>query len=394
VSDYLIQDPASLRRILDSILLIEADLELPALLQHVIEEARWMTGARYGALALLNEDRSDLAEFITVGFEPGEEQRIGPGLTGGAIVSLLVADPHPLPAEGLSSLAVTSGFPSSHDPVRSILGVPIKLRDQFYGNIYLTDKVGSADFTEEDEAAVRALAMAAGIAIENVRLHGAQDGAVHDERDRLARDLHDTVIQQLFAVGLSLQSIAGAAGAADVTERLHHVIRDVDDTIRQLRSIIFAVGVTAYEETLRSRVVLLLNELRPVLRFDVHSFFDGQVDTVIAGDIAGHLLMTLREALTNVARHAEATVTTVHVSVAEGQCQLLVIDNGCGIDADNLGSGGLGLSNLRRRAEMLHGRFEFESPRTGGTVLTWRVPLVPAGQPAGPPGNGDAHWSD
>ena len=205
---HLIEDPAKLRRVLEATLLIEADLDLPTLLRHIVEEARSMAGARYGALGVLDDDGTALTEFITVGLEPEEEERIGPRPTGRGILGLLTRDPKPLRISRLDTHPDRYGFPPDHPPMTSFMGVPLKVRDEVYGNLYLTDKVGWSEFTSDDEALIGALALAAGIAIENARLHErVTEAAVYEERDRLARDLHDTVIQRLFAIGLSLQSM-------------------------------------------------------------------------------------------------------------------------------------------------------------------------------------------
>ena len=168
---HSIEDPSRLRRILDAVLLIEKDLELPALLRHVIEEACSMTGARYGALGVLNDDRTALAEFITVGLSSDEEAQIGPRPTGKGVLGLLVTDPQPLRLSRLGDHPDSFGFPPNHPPMTSFLGVPVKVRDDVYGNLYLTDKVGWSEFTRDDVALVEALALAAGVAIENTRLH-------------------------------------------------------------------------------------------------------------------------------------------------------------------------------------------------------------------------------
>src|ERR1035441_6046322 len=218
---HSVDDPAKLRRLLEATLLVEADLELPVLLGHVVEEACSMTGARYGALGVLNEDRTELAQFITVGLDPDEEERIGHRPTGRGVLGLLITEPQPLRLANLGSHPDSFGFPAHHPPMVSFLGVPIKVRDEVYGNLYLTDKVGWSEFTADDVALVEALAVAAGIAIENARLHErVREVAVVEDRDRLARDLHDTVIQRLFAVGLSLQSLASTATGPRVTDRL------------------------------------------------------------------------------------------------------------------------------------------------------------------------------
>ncbi len=135
-------DPSTLRRVLDAMLLIEADLDLPVLLRHVIEEACAMTGARYGGLGVLDESRTRLVEFITVGFEADQEEEIGARPAGQGDLGLLVTNPEPLRLSQLFAHEGSFGFPAGHPPMTSFLGVPIKVRDEVFGNLYLTDKVG------------------------------------------------------------------------------------------------------------------------------------------------------------------------------------------------------------------------------------------------------------
>ena len=371
-----IEDPAKLRRVLEATLLLEADLELSAALRHFIEEARSMTGARYGALGVLDADRTALAEFITVGLEPDEEDKIGARPTGKGVLGLLITDPQPLRLADLGSHPQSYGFPPNHPPMTSFLGVPIKVRGEVYGNLYLTDKIGWSEFTSDDESLVAALALAAGIAVENARLHQrVQEVAVYEDRERMARDLHDTVIQRLFAVGLSLQSMAEAAVTSEMTERLNAAISDLDDTIRQVRSTIYELGSAVSGQGLRSRILSLVRDLSPVLGFTVSALFDGPVDAAIPDEIAEHLLAVVREAVTNIGRHARATQANVTVTVADGVCCLRVSDDGVGIDPTKASEGGFGLVNLRRRAEKLHGSFALESSANGGTSLAWQVPV-------------------
>ena len=336
-----------------------------------------MTGARFGALGVLDEDHSALAEFITVGLGPDEVAQIGTLPTGKGVLGVLIADPMPLRLARIDSHVESYGFPPRHPPMTSFLGVPIKVRDEVYGNLYLTDKVGWSEFTREDEALVGALAVAAGIAIENARLHQrVQEVAVHDERDRMARDLHDTVIQRLFGAGLRLQGIAGAVREADIARRMGAVVTEIDESITQLRSIIYALGLAGGERDIRAKIITLLRDLAEVVGFEVRSAFDGAVDSAISDEIAEHLLIIVREAVTNIGRHAHATEATVRVSVDADHCQLTVTDNGRGMGAGKTREGGLGLANMRRRAEKLRGSFNLESPPSGGTSLTWRVPTL------------------
>jgi len=373
MSHHTIEDPAMLRRVLDAVLLIEADLELPVLLRHVTEETCAMTGAGYGALGVLDETRTCLAEFITVGLEPDQEEAIGARPSGRGVLGLLVANPQPLRLSHLRAHGDSFGFPAGHPPMTSFLGVPIKVRDEVFGNLYLTDKIGSDEFTREDESLVTSLAIAAGIAIENARLHRlVQEHAVSDDRERVARDLH-TVIQTLFGAGLSIQGIAGAV-PSDVSDQLGAVASTIDYAISQLRATIYELGLTGGELGIRARIISLLRQLTIVAGFEVHSSFCGPVDWAISDVIAEHLLATVREAVTNVGRHARATQASVRLSVASDECLLQVTDNGRGLGPRESREGGLGLTNMRRRAEKLGGRFEVIS-QGGGTVLTWRVPL-------------------
>ena len=371
-----IEDPAKLRRVMEATFLIEADLDLPVLLRHVIDEALSMTNARYGALGVLNEARTGLVEFITSGLTPEQEEEIGGRPTGRGVLGLLISDPKPMRVPKIGSHPNSFGFPLKHPPMTSFLGVPIKVRDEVYGNLYLTDKIGWSEFTSDDEALVGALAIAAGIAIENARLHQqVQDAAVFGERDRLARDLHDTVIQRLFAVGLSLQVVAGRVDSEGEVDRLNVAIADIDDTIRQLRTTIFELGLDPTSPGPRASVLALIDELNRVVGFKVNTTIDGPIDASLSNQIVEQLLATLREALTNIGRHAEATRASVTLSVDSEVCRLQVLDNGHGIIHQKGGPRGNGLGNMRRRAEKLGGSFQIENPDAGGTLLIWQVPL-------------------
>jgi signal transduction histidine kinase len=372
---HSIEDPSKLRRVLEASLLIEKDLELPVLLRHVVEEACSMTGARFGALGVLNEDRTALSEFITVGLAPDQEARIGTRPTGRGVLGLLIADPKPIRLADLNSHPNSYGFPPNHPPMTSFLGVPLKVRDEVYGNLYLTDKIGWSEFTNDDVALVEVLALAAGIAIENARLHQqVQVVAVYEDRDRLARDLHDTVIQRLFGVGLHLQSMAGRA-PRDMSAGLGDAVAEIDRVIDRIRATIYQLGMGGEDRGFRDQVVSLVHELGSVVGFDVDVAFDGPVDTAISAQVAEHLMAVIGESLTNIGRHAHATQASLTIKVENGRCQLTLLDNGDGLDESKLREGGLGLLNLRARAEKLEGTFVIEKAQGGGTLLTWQVPL-------------------
>lgn len=359
-----------------AMLLIEGDLALPLLLEHLVGEARAMVGARYGAMGVLNDDHTALSEFISVGLTPDEEARIGHRPTGRGVLGLLITDPQPLRLADIQAHPDSYGLPAGHPPMTSFLGVPVKVRDEVYGNLYLTDKMGWSEFTQDDEDLVVALATAAGVAIENARLHErVQQLAVLDDRDRIARDLHDAVIQRLFAVGLSLQGLVTLAGPTAVGSGLTQAVGDIDDTIRQIRSMIFELALDG-GGGVRAGVLALISELNAVVGFEFRVTLDGPLDTTVTERMAEHLLAALREALTNIGRHAQATEATVGLHVGSGWCTLEVVDNGIGQHADQATAGGrMGVANLRRRAQKLDGELVVDHPDAGGTRLLWRVPL-------------------
>ena len=354
--------------------MIEADIDLPVLLRHLVEEARTLVDARYGALGVLNPARTGLEQFLTVGLDEPDERAIGLRPTGRGVLGLLITEPAPLRLSELGSHPQSFGFPANHPPMGTFLGVPIRARGEVFGNLYLTDKVGAEDFTEEDEALTEALALAAGIAIDNTRLHDrVRTMSVLDDRERIGRDLHDKVVQRLFAVGMALQGAARLPDLNLVRERIDKVVDDLDATITEIRTTIFELGDSALPGGLRQAVVGLADELAPTVGVRPDLTFEGAIDNAIPQQTADHLLSVLREVLSNVGKHAQASRVLVVLAVGD-EVILEVVDNGVGFAPPSDG-GGLGLSNLRSRAEKLGGTFAIQAVQGGGTKVTWRVPI-------------------
>jgi signal transduction histidine kinase len=373
-----IDDPLKLRRLVQSMLMMEGELHLPVVLRQLVGEACALVDARYGALGVLSESGNSLDQFITVGLDPDEEFAIGPRPSGRGVLGTLIIEALPLRLADIAQSPDSFGFPPNHPPMRSFLGVPVRVRGEVYGNLYLTDKTTAKEFTEEDEATALTLAQAAGIAIENARLHGvARDHTLAEDRDRIARDLHDTVIQRLFAVGLSLQGTARLVERPEVASRIGDAINKLDETIRHLRTAIFNLEMTINHDGFRRMVFDLLHELTPVIGAVPHVTFTGLVDSVVTGPVADHALATLREALTNVGRHAAATHVAVTVAASD-DLRLVVVDDGKGMVG--AGADGRGLRNMRARAERFGGSLELGTSREGGTRLIWRIPLADAGR--------------
>jgi signal transduction histidine kinase len=371
---HRIDDPEKLRRLMAAVLMVSADIELSELLRHFIAEACSLVEARYGALGVLNPARTALDQFLTVGLSDEEERQIGPRPTGRGVLGLLITDPEPLRLDELHSHPDSYGFPPHHPPMDSFLGVPLRVRGEVYGNLYLTDKLNGEPFNEEDEAMAEALAQAAGIAIQNTRLNDTvRLVGLLDDRDRIARDLHDRVIQRIFSVGMSLQGAVRMPGPPELLGRVSKAVEALDATIDEIRTAIFELEDGTHSGGLRRSVLDLANELAPLLGSRPDVAFNGPIDSGVSQQAADHLLAVLREALTNAGKHAGATRFRVAVSVG-GELRLEVADNGRGISLPAAELQGLGLSNLRHRAEKLGGTLEFHVPDGGGTLVVWSVP--------------------
>ncbi|GAB3580249.1 sensor histidine kinase [Calidifontibacter terrae] len=531
--------------LLDAVVAVTADLELSDVLSRIVRAACELVDAKYGALGVLDRDREHLVEFITRGLTDEERAAIGDLPHGKGVLGLLIHEPLPLRLADLSTHAASYGFPANHPPMHTFLGAPVRIRNEVFGNIYLTEKSDGGEFTDDDESILVALASAAGVAIDNARLYErtrrqrawvetsselsqrllegstersamrflvaaavehayARNGfvALHDElgqlhvatcdlahgeepcdivlsapdwqrfvqhgepvllgdasaqgsdsddelrkelssvlgeghgdvailpvvvgtedvgvlvvvwntdspslasemldllgslaaqaglamtasraqrdksrlvlledRDRIARDMHDNVIQRLFGTGLSLQAASHLATHPTVRARLDEAVDDLDRAIKDIRHAIFELHDVA-ASTVQQAVQAVAINLAPTLGFHPEVGIEGPVDRLPAG-IVGDLLAVVREALTNIARHAGADQASVRVECAR-DLVVTVRDNGRGIVATDRRSG---LDNLAQRARMRGGSFDVRSVIPSGTELVWRIPLTAA----------------
>jgi signal transduction histidine kinase len=371
-----VDDPEKLRRLMAAVLMITADVELSELLRDLVNEARSLVGARYAALGVLNATRTAVEEFLTAGLTEEEEAGIGPPPTGRGVLGLLITEPVPLRIANLKDHPDRYGFPPNHPQMTTFLGVPVRVRREVYGNLYLTDKEGGAVFTDEDEALAVAFALAAGIAIENHRLHEqVRVISVLDDRNRIARDLHDRVIQRVYAVGMSLDGATRLSDLHQVMERIARAIDELDATITEIRSAIFELGESAVPGGLRKSVLHLADTLTETLGVRPEVRFSGAVDNDVPQHVGDQVLAVVREGLTNAGKHAGARHVFLDVDVTD-RLTVEVTDDGTGIDLPLPGSSGLGLVNLRERAKKLGGTFEIFPGSGGGTRLVWSVPLA------------------
>ncbi|NEW71621.1 GAF domain-containing protein [Streptomyces rapamycinicus] len=529
--------------LLDAVLVIGSDLELEVVLQRIVESAVSLVDAEYGALGVLGEEGT-IKQFLTVGIDEETIAGMGHYPRGEGILGLLIRHPEPLRLANLARHPSSVGFPSGHPPMTSFLGTPIKVREQVFGNLYLTDKQGAAEFDADDEAVLRTLAAAAGVAIDNARLYddarrrqrwlaasneltrsllsgteptavlesftatlremagadlvtlaipvgdsgelvieaasgmraedarglvlgaatlaakvfasgetitsdavsadpratggsaavvelgpaflvplGTRDHVrgvlqvanvpggpvftdavidmvigygnqaalalevaehrqdadrmlVLNDRDRIARDLHDLVIQRLFAGALTLQSTLGRlADRPQEGARVQRVVDDLDDTIKVIRSTIYSLGEQerSRSEGLRARLVAAMERAAEALGFAPALRMTGLLDTNVPAGHAEHMLAVAGEALSNAARHAQATAVDVSVEVTDTALRLKVADNGHGVDPAVTRRSGL--ANLRQRAEELGGSFSLRPNEPTGTVVEWAAPL-------------------
>ena len=381
--------PKQMLRLLDAVMAIGSEQTLADALRRITETAAVLVDAQYAALGVLDESGSRLAEFITVGLGVDETARIGTRPEGHGILGLLILEPRPLRLPDLHAHPDSFGFPPGHPPMTSFLGVPIRMRGVVYGNLYLTDKADGQVFTDIDQELAVGLAAAAGLAIENARLHEqARLAGLLDERERIARDLHDDVIQRLFATGMSLQAIAHVTNDPVTAERITRVVDELDVSIRQVRSTIFELHQsTTGPRSLRGEILTICDDAARALGFRPECDVRGPVDSAVTETSGDHLLLCLREALSNVARHARATSVEVGVAVVvdRGRLVLRVADDGVGYEPTP-GRRTSGLDNMLVRAEASDGTFAIHARAGGGTVVTWDVPLAPS-EPAGEDGS-------
>ena len=369
---HRITDPERLHALIDAILLIETDADLDGLLSRIIETASHLVGARYGALGVIAGDGESLSRFITYGLDDETRGAIGPEPHGRGVLGEIIRRGRPLRIDDLSAYPTTAGFPADHPPMHRFLGVPVMTSDgQIFGNLYLTDPLDGDPFSEEDEILVEAFGRAAGLVIDQETLRSnVRDSTLSAERERLARDLHDTVIQRLFGVGLALQISLSSVLDDDVRTRINNVLDELDSTIHEIRTTIFEIDQDPPEsETLHDRITALANEVGSRLGVNAELKIDSRIDGVIGPRCAQQTVHALREILSNIVRHSNASAVQIHVDIRDELVEVVVRDNGVGF-TPNIGPG-RGLRNLASRAREFEGDFTVKSEIGRGTKVRW-----------------------
>ena len=359
-------------------LALSSDLDLDSVLQRVVDLSRKVTGADYGALGLLNE-QGEIAEFLTSGLSDEERARIGRLPIGKGLLGVVLHGGERLRVDRIADSPHSSGFPPNHPPMTSFIGIPIRYEERIVGDLYLTDKNGGEPFTRQDEEMLGTFAAHAAIAIENARLYGqVQDLAVLEERDRIGMDLHDGVIQSLYATGLMLENALEDLdeNPAEVQPQLQKVIRNLNQTISDIRSYIFNLRPAVLAETdLAGACGALLKELKVNALLRVELIEEEDACKGLTPDQVAALYHVAQESLANVRKHAQATSVSAHLEQQDGAFRLTITDDGIGFDPSEPGAG-QGLGNMNERVEAMGGRLQVVSANGRGTRLTAEVPVA------------------
>jgi signal transduction histidine kinase len=355
---------------------ISGVLDVEQVLQLIVDRVRELVAAQYAALGIVDET-GQITQFITSGINAEQRRAIGDLPRGHGLLGLIIRENRSYRIPKIASHPESYGFPPNHPPMESFLGVPVTFKGEVVGRLYLTNKQSAPEFSAEDQALLETFALHAGIAIENARLLGqVQRLAVVDERDRISRDLHDSVIQMIYAVTLSLDDVPELVSEApaearkrvdDAIDSLHGVIRDIRNFIFGLRPLLLDSG------NLLDGLRTLADELRRNTAIEIDLRGDLQDDLPV--EVVADLLAIAREALANVVRHSGAQHASVRVDIRDGSVRLDVEDDGGGLGPDAVQEGGHhGLANMRARAEALGGTFDIHSAPATGTRIIVAVP--------------------
>ncbi len=375
-SDTLPLSEQALIALHEAALAIARDLSLDNVLQHIVEAARHLAGARYAALGVPDAE-GRLETFVHTGIPPDIIKTIPYHPQGLGLLGEIIHTQRSIRLSRLQNHPRSVGFPPNHPPMVSFLGVPIIGSGAAMGNLYLTEKIGADEFSEGDQRMVEMLAAHAAVAIQNARLYNQVERlAVLEERTRIGMDLHDGVIQSIYAVGLTLESTRLALPEAtdEAMQLLDMAIVGLNDAIQDIRNYILDLRPRRFRGNLEQGLAQLVRE------FQANTLTPVTVETVGALDalptpVARALFLASQEALANVARHAKATAVTVRLSVQPDVAALTIVDNGRGFNIhDQTHHIGHGLANMQARADELKGVFSLHTAPGKGTSITLRLP--------------------
>jgi signal transduction histidine kinase len=357
---------------------ISGVLDVGQVLQLIVDRVRELVAAQYAALGIV-DGAGQITQFITSGITAEQRRAIGDLPRGRGLLGLIIRENRPYRVPHIAEHPESYGFPPNHPAMDSFLGVPVTVKGEVVGRLYLTNKQDAPEFSADDQALVETFALHAGIAIESARLHEqVQRLVLVDERDRISRDLHDSVIQSIYAVTLSLDDVPDLVGEApdearrrvdDAIDALHGVIRDIRNFIFGLRPLLLDSG------SLLDGLRALADELRRNTTTEIEISGDEPDDLRI--ETVAELLAIAREALANVARHSGAAHASIALGASERGLRLEIADDGRGFASDSTPARGHhGLANIRARAAAIGGTVEVRSRPGAGTRMIVDVPMA------------------
>ena len=348
---------------------------LGEVLERIAHTSRDLVQAKYAALGVPGEDGS-LKYFKVSGMTEDEIRNMPHLPRQKGLIGSIMSDRTPILLENMHLDKRSDGFCGPHPHMTSLLGVPIQMGEQLFGVLYICDRIDESPFTDEDLVLVEMLAGYAALAIASTELHDQQSRLkLLEERERISMELHDGIIQSLYALGMNLELLRGSGEihADDITP----IIRGLDTAIGDIRNYIMQLR-TKHDQapTIRQTIHEMVDRLHISENLRVNIQAPDKVAPFSPSEFESICLIA-NEALSNAVRHAEATNIDIYVHLDKRECQIVITDNGKGFDiqATNQQSNGLGLRNMRHRARIYDGDIKIESERGHGTTLTIQVPI-------------------
>jgi signal transduction histidine kinase len=354
-------------------------LPVDEVLQLIVDRVRPLVGAQYAALGIVDAG-GRIERFPTSGMDDATRHGIGALPEGHGMLGLIIRENRSFRIPDINTDPRRYGFPPNHPPMTSFLGVPITVKGITVGRVYLTNKIGADEFSEEDRSLVETFALHAGIAMENARLHEQlQRLAVVDERERISQDLHDGIIQNMYAVSLSLEDVPELMGndRDEAAARVERAIDSIHLAIQDIRNFIFGLRPGLLEGTsLVGGLAALVEECRHNTIIEIElKMPDALVEP--QSEITAQLLGIVSESLSNVVRHSRASRAKVSLAALDdgADLELAIEDNGIGFDPGGVVRlGHQGLANTRARADQIGGTVTIDSRAAAGTRVIVLVP--------------------
>lgn len=369
----------------DAAIALTTELDLNTVLQKVVDLARGLVGARYGALGVLEGEGRYIEQFITSGITPEQRAVMGELPRGHGLLGALINDGKPMRISNITTDHRSVGFPPNHPPMTSLLGVPIRFKGRVIGDLYMTDKIAPDGttitvFAPQDQEVLEMFAVQAAIAIENAQLYRQrQQLVVLQERERFGMDLHDGIIQSIYAIGLQLEDAQTRIEPEprEAESRVHAAILGLNDVIRDIRNYILDLRPQRFQgRDLKRGLEELARDLRANTFLNVYLTADAIEPGLLSPEQTVEILHVAQEAISNVRKHARASQVELDLVRDADAVVLTIEDNGVGIENSRSNNGGgNGLPNMRERARAAQGFLHIQRGEERGTRVTLKIPI-------------------